>query len=197
MRTKLSPLFSLVFAATLLYGSTVSAQTGPTGPKSPNNGPGAVPAANLTSVKRLSPEALADYLRQQNHKVQLNKGTDGRSILLVQIEQKDWKYEIQIEYMPDQNSFYMLSHVGKAGAQSSAAQLAEILKTNQKIAPAYFSIWPDGRLCLEDYYGSQMDTALFQATLNRYLGKIQQTYSTWDNSRWTTPGSGPTAQVAP
>jgi hypothetical protein len=200
LRAKFSQLFLATALATgtaFVCGDLVHAQTGPA-----NSGSGSGPIAgsgpakvvnNPGAPKMLAPDALADYLRKQNYKVQVNKGTDGRPILMVQIEQNGWKYDVEVEYQPNLNSFYLLCRFGKAGAQLPSAQLAELLKANQKYAPTYFSIWPDGRLVLEDLWSTQMDTAGFQSALNRFLGRIQETHPLWDNSRWSMPGAAAAA----
>lgn len=167
-------------------GGTGPIGTGPIGTGPIGTGPLAGPAAP-TQPRILTPETLADYLRKQNHKVHQTKASDGRPVLLVQIEQKGWKFDVEVEYTPTMHGFYLISRLGKVGPQTSSAQLLELLKANQKYGPSYFSIWADGRLCMEDYYGSQMNVAAFQSTLDRFLGRIQETHPLWDSSRWPTP----------
>jgi hypothetical protein len=188
-------VFVFALGVALLFGSVASAQTGPTGPQGPTDtGPAAVMPApsNL-----LSPDALTAYLRQQNHKVEATKGSDGRPMLNVQIQKDGWKYDLVIEFQPNLSGFFVTCPLGKAGAPMSTAQLAELLKANFKYSPDYFVIRAgDNRLALETNTGAQMTTATFQAILNRFLGNVRASHATWDTSRWPLNGgvaSGPVA----
>jgi hypothetical protein len=176
--------FALTIVAALGVTSVLAllatAQPGPVTQGGTDSAPATVaPASGL-----LSPDAVSAYLQQQNHKVNMTKGTDGRPILLVQIQKDGWKYDIEIEFQPNLRGFFLSCPLGKAGAPISAAQLGELLRANYKYTPDYFLIRGDNRLALETNTGAQMNTATFQAILNRFLGNVRASQAVWDSSRW-------------
>jgi hypothetical protein len=145
----------------------------------------------------LSPDALTAYLRQRNHKVEPSKGSDGRPILLVQIVQDGWKFDLEIEFQPNLLSFFVTCPLGKAGTPMSSAQLTELLKANFRYTPDYFVIrGGDHRLALETNTGAQMNRATFQAILNRFIGNVRGSQATWGSSRWPLNGGIATGPVA-
>jgi hypothetical protein len=189
-------LFALAFVIAIGIASPMAvAQPGPTGPASTTD---LAPATLMPAPSNLlSPDALAAYLRLQNHKVEPTKGSDGRPILQVQIQKDGWKYDLEIEFQPDLRSFFVTCPLGKAGTPMSTAQLTELLKANFRYTPDYFVIrGGDHRLALETNTGAQMNTASFQAILNRFLGNVRGSQAIWDSSRWPVNGGIATGPVA-
>jgi hypothetical protein len=180
----------------LLLATTATAQPGPVVPPTKPEPSPAVSSSLPAGL--LSPDALAAYLRQRNYKVDVSRSPqDGRPILLVQIMQDGWKFDLEIEYHPNLGGFFMTCPLGKAGTPMSAAQLTELLKANYRCTPDYFVIrGNDQRLALETNTGAMMTTATFQAILTRFLGNVRSSQAVWDSSQWPATSSMTTPSTA-
>ena len=176
-----APLLAVIAIA--LVSAPANAQTGPTGP--PQGGV-QLPQVNALPAPSnlLTPKLVADYLRKQNHKVEIRQAKGG-PLVLAHIQQEGWGFDIEIQYTADLRSFFLHCPLSKSNVTLSTAQSLALLKAIHQFSPGYFLIRPgDQRLCYEDYFGAQMNTTGFQRVLNHFLGTIRTSHSLWDSSRW-------------
>lgn len=182
-------IYALVLTAAMSLAGIGMAQTGPVGPATNNN-----PAPTLSSETsgRMTPDHMAQYLKELGHTVETRTAQNGAITLLASIKNNGWTFQVEFSYTVDQMSWTAACILGNA--PTSPAQLTEILKLNHKLAPSHFSYREtDRKLLFESpLYLSQIREGDFQLLLERLLKDVRDTHPIWSGSQVSTTPSVPT-----
>jgi hypothetical protein len=182
---------TLVLLALTSSAALVNAQTGPSTPINPSSNPAPV-QSNILNADR-----VANYLRSQGHTVEQKRFDNGVHLVSAKIQKDGWRFEMEIQFTPDQKTLNFVVPLGQATSNFSAAQLQALMKANFTMSPTAFSYreW-DRRLCLIDPIWNTVNwtETAFQQTLDRVLKQVKDTHHVWDSSRWPTNGT-PTAST--
>jgi len=174
---KRSLVLSVALAAVLVVGSSLFAQTGPIG--GGTNPPAPAPTPN---TNQMLPDRLTDTLRKMGHQAEVRKSAKGDVIVVANIQQNGWRYQVDFEYTVDQRTINVVCPLGVSAGRFTAAQLVNILKKSYEINPVHFSIrGSDQMLLLEDpLYGTiNMTETNVQNILNNLMKRVRDTHVLW------------------
>lgn len=173
---------------TLAVANCAFAQTGPGASPEPSNG-------SVSENKQLTPERLANLLRQDGHQIEVKK-VDGGHLVDVIIQRDGWRFVVQFEFTNAGKNMSVICPLGNPAKEFSAAQLLALMKKSFELpVPLHFSYRAaDQRLCLEDpcYSTASLTDAGVKSLLDRLMKTARETHSLWDNSRWplNAPAAG-------
>jgi hypothetical protein len=179
-----------VLAALLLFGcvTLVEAQSGPIQGSGPIKGSGPVGGPGLTA------ERVVTLLKEQGHKASVEPGSGQGKVVVAQITQDGWGYEVLIQFTTDGKKLWLSTPLSPAGRLTPDQLRALMKKSFEMGGTEFFMIGNDDRLVLETPNFEclavppfSVEQVFFQK-LNRHLDTIRNTYNLWK-----VPAAGPGA----